>query len=301
MAIQLSARGLKLAASAAVAAIAMAPQSAHAASWSKTDAILGGAPSALAAILAQQHAVPAAARYVPQPASYSTLAVTPAIVRTYSEPEPGVESGQPDVFGSVAMRVGNTRLDSKWRRVEHARLAGSAEQFAASLKDSDVEQRLAAVNHYVNARVHFEEDIDQYGRSDVWSAANDTLRRGRGDCEDYAIAKLQMLRAEGIADRNLYLVIVRDLITRADHATLVVRAAGHMYVLDNGTDRLLDSDEIRDYRPVLTFASTGTWTHGYRLQSAPVVMAQADVPPAASAPQRSWSASLLAFNAGLRR
>ena len=301
MAIQLPARSLKLAASAAVAAIAMTPQTAHAASWSKTDAILGGAPSALAAILAKQQALPAPAAYVPQPASYSALTVTPAIVRTQSEPEPGVESGQPDVFGSVALRVGNTRLDSKWHRVEHARLTGPAEQFAASLKEQGVEDRLSAVNHYVNARVQFEEDIDQYGRSDVWSAANDTLRRGHGDCEDYAIAKLQMLRAAGIADRNLYLVIVRDLITRADHATLVVRAAGHMYVLDNGTDRLLDSDEIRDYRPVLTFASTGTWTHGYRVQSAPVVMARADVPPTEALPQRSWSASLLAFNAGLRR
>ena len=33
--------------------------------------------------------------------------------------------------------------------------------------------------------------------------------------------------------------------------------SGHMYVLDNGTDRLLDSESISDYRPVLTFAATG--------------------------------------------
>ena len=36
-------------------------------------------------------------------------------------------------------------------------------------------------------------------------------------------------------------MIVKDLVRRADHAVLVVRAGGHMYVLDNGTDRLLDA------------------------------------------------------------
>jgi predicted transglutaminase-like cysteine proteinase len=290
-----------------VAAIAMIPQAAAAqtSAWSKTDAILGGAPSALAAILAQQQASTPAPKFDLQPASYSTLPVVPAIVRTESAPEPGVESGRPDVFGSVALRVGATRLDAKWHRVERARLTGAPERFAESLRDRDLADRLAAVNRYVNERVSFEEDEAQYGRADVWSAANDTLRRGHGDCEDYAIAKLQMLRSAGLADRNLYLVIVRDLITRQDHATLVVRAAGHMYVLDNGTDRLIDSSEIHDYRPVLTFASTGTWTHGYRIDRAPVDMASNEVVPAPVAPaenaQRSWSASLLALSAGLSR
>jgi len=86
---------------------------------------------------------------------------------------------------------------------------------------------------------------------------------------------------------------------------LVARAAGHMYVLDNGTDRLLDSESVPDYRPILTFASTGTWTHGYRLQSAPVSVAANEAadrqPLAPAADQRSWSASLLAFNTGFSK
>jgi len=281
------------------------PAAAQASPWSKTDAILGGAPSALAAILAQQQVAPAAPKPELQPASYSTLPVVRAIVRSETAPEPGVDSGRPDVFGSVALPVGATRLDAKWHRVERARLTGAPERFAESLQDRDVADRLEAVNRYVNDRVSFEEDSRQYGRADVWSAANDTLRRGHGDCEDYAIAKLQMLRSAGLAERNLYLVIVRDLITRQDHATLVVRAAGHMYVLDNGTDRLIDSSEIHDYQPVLTFASTGTWTHGYRIDQPPVEMASREAVRAPVAPaentQRSWSASLLALSAGLSR
>jgi predicted transglutaminase-like cysteine proteinase len=303
-------QSIALQATAAVAAVLM-PVAAHAQSapisaarWSKAQAILGGAPSALQAILAQQNGE-APARAELQPASYTVPTVTRAILREPAVASEGVASGRPDVFGSVALKVGTTRLDARWHRVERAPLTGEAARYAHSLADLDPVERLEAVNRYVNRRVEFMDDSRQYGRADVWSAAADTLRRGRGDCEDYAIAKLQMLRRAGFADRNLYLVIVKDLISRADHAVLVVRAAGRMVVLDNGTERLLDTEEIHDYRPVLTFASTGTWTHGYRVNRAPVAIASVDeeikdVAPSA-ADQRSWSASLLAFNTGFNK
>ena len=93
----------------------------------------------------------------------------------------------------------------------------AAARFAQAQRGKDAFERLEAVNWYVNKRVRFVDDSRQFGRADVWSAAADTLRRGRGDCEDYAIAKLQMLRRAGFADRDLYLAIVKDLVTRADN------------------------------------------------------------------------------------
>lgn len=271
--------------------------------WSKTSAILGGAPSALQAILAQQKGQPATLAPV-QPASYSAPLLVRPVLRDEPDVSPGVLNGRPDVFGSVALKVGRTPLTARWRKVENAALGGAAGHYAQALKDEDKIARLAAVNRYVNHRVRFVDDERQYGRADVWAAAADTLSRGRGDCEDYAIAKYQMLRRAGIADRDLYLSIVRDLITRQDHAVLVVRAAGHMFVLDNGTDRLVDSETIRDYRPILTFAATGTWTHGYRVHATPVAIASADQPSSPVTPAedyRSRSASLLAFNTGFSR
>lgn len=45
-------------------------------------------------------------------------------------------------------------------------------------------------------------------------------------------------------------------------------------MLDNGTDRLIDSAMIRDYRPMLTFTAGQRFTHGYRRSLAPrVIMA----------------------------
>ena len=277
--------------------------------YSKAEAIIG-APSALEALLAQQSGKPVAAVPALRPASlnYSRPQAIAAVLRERPAVSPGVLNGRPDIFGSVALRIGRTPLDARWRPVAHSGVGATAGAYAASLRGKDAFERLQAVNWYVNKRVRFTDD-SQDGRRDVWSPASETLSRGRGDCEDYAIAKLQMLRRAGIADRDLYLVVVKDLARRADHAILVARANGHMYVLDNGTDQLLDTEEVRDYRPVITFAAAGaSWTHGYRVQRAPMNIASAkdaDLNPAAdtaaSQDQRSRNASLRAWSTGFNK
>ena len=271
---------------AAALAVALAPAPAIAQSFAaqpgwavgqaKTEAILG-APSRLAAILAQQQGLPAPRPIQPALLSYRTA--TYSVLREARGYSPGAASGRPDVFGSVALAVGRTSLDRRWRKVARRPVGGAHASYAASLRGRSELARVEAVNRYVNLRVRFVDDSRQYGRDDLWSAASETLRRGRGDCEDYAIAKLQMLRAAGFADRDLYLVVAKDLVRRSDHALLVVRAGGRMLVLDNGTDAILNADDAGDYRPVLTFAANGAWTHGYRRRLPPIAVAAATIAP----------------------
>src|SRR5947208_3370377 len=111
MARRLSKR-IGLALSVASTALVIAPQPAAAAtfgpvSWAKTDAIQGGAPSALEAILAQQGGQPALARAAWQPASFSLPQATSAGGDRLT-PSAAVLSGRPDIFGSVALRVDHT-------------------------------------------------------------------------------------------------------------------------------------------------------------------------------------------------
>src|SRR4051794_14542904 len=153
--------------------------------WSKSEAILG-APSALQAILAKQQAR-GLGRIAP--GSYAT----PPVVRAVLRADEGALSNRPDVFGTVALRVDHTRLDARWHAVERQKLAGAPARFATALRRDDSSEQLRLVNRFVNRRVHYVEDQRRFGRADVWSAANDTLRSGRGDCEDYAIAKYQLL------------------------------------------------------------------------------------------------------------
>ena len=238
-------------------------------SMTKTDAILGGSPSALAAITAQQGGRPLYSSYV-VPAGRGA-SIRSAVANHVRQP---ISGDRPDIFNSVALSIGRSPLDARWDRVSGAGIGGGAGAFAASLRDEHVLAKLEAVNGYVNARVRFQDDRIQFGVADRWLAPSDTLARGRGDCEDFALAKRAMLRAAGVPEADLYLVVLKDLSRRADHAVLVVRAAGRFLVLDNGTDRIVDSADVADYRPMLTFAANGrTYTHGYRREAPPVTYA----------------------------
>ena len=255
--------------------------------FTKTEAILGGAPSRLAAIMAAQSngrpvgitiaslAAPSAAPSLYRPAPFVLHAVQPLAIAPIS-------SDRPDVFNSVALPVSHTPLDARWGGVVRRGVTGSSAAFADSLAGRDQMSRIEAVNAYVNHKVRFVDDRPRFGVADRWSAASETLGSGRGDCEDYAIAKMALLRRAGFAERDLYLVVLKDLVRRADHAVLVVRSAGRFLVLDNGTDRVIDSSEIRDYRPILTFTAGRAFTHGYRRDPVqpPVTYAMAEQPVA---------------------
>ena len=254
------------------------------ASYGKAEAILGGAPSSLAAILASQ----GAARPTLTPASYGSP-YRPAVLTAARIAPPD----RPDVFGSVALPIAHASLERHWRKIGNRPIGAAAAAFVDTIDGLTDVERLDAVNRYVNARVEFTDDSRQFGAADLWLAAAETLRRGRGDCEDYAIAKLQMLRHAGFADKDLYLVILRDVSRRADHAVLVVRADDRLLVLDNGTNRIVDSDSVADYRPIMTFSGNRSWTHGYRRTvEAPVQLAEAS-PPATETATTAFAAAAL--------
>lgn len=245
---------------------------------SKTQAILGG-ESRLAAILAQQSGQPVAQAAAVSPAGYGA----PLLRAAMPIHRPAVSMDRPDVFNSVALPIDRTSLDRRWRKVAKVPAGAVPAAFNAGLAGRGPIEQLEAINRYVNSRVKFIDDIRQYGVADHWTTAADTLRRGRGDCEDYAIAKLQLLRRAGFAEKDLYLVILRDALRRADHAVLVARAEGRLLVLDNGTDRLIDSYEMPDYRPIVTFSGSRAWTHGYRREAPAMVLASNETKPAGTA------------------
>ncbi|UZW55464.1 transglutaminase-like cysteine peptidase [Sphingobium sp. JS3065] len=172
-------------------------------------------------------------------------------------------SGQPDVFGSVAMPISRTLLDGKWASVS-ATLPGKGVWSGVlnAARGSSSQQQVEVINSWVNRRLRF---VDDRQGGDNWASAARTLQSGAGDCEDYAIAKMKLLEAAGFDRRAMFLVIARDLVRQADHAVLAVRIGGELMILDNMTDRVLPSSSVGDYRPIMSFNAFGRWTHGYRV------------------------------------
>ena len=262
----------------AAAQSAASPYAVSASAVRKSEALLGTG-SKLAALMAQQGGTVL-------PAPPAALPVQPAELRSPWSGQPitiqraAITSGRPDVFGSVALAIDSTPLDPRWRAVADRPAEASAAGWAARLRHLPEAERIELVNRFVNGRIAFVDDDRQFGRPDVWQSAADSLRRGRGDCEDYAIAKLQLLRAAGFDERSLYLVILKDLVRRSDHAVLAVESGGRLLVLDNGTDRVTDSADITDYRPIFSYAAGRRWTHGYRRSAEPpMILAAAPLQP----------------------
>jgi predicted transglutaminase-like cysteine proteinase len=249
------------------------PQPPSVLAFARSEAIAGSFPGALEWIVAPQQGVapseaPAHLSALPEPSARPSLAlVTPQ--SSFTHAAQAVSPDRPDIFGSVALAVSRTPLDAQWRRASASRFdeAGPWSAMLVSIRSAPRADQLARVNAWVNAHIAFVEDRSQYGQNDHWATGVDSIRRGRGDCEDYALAKMQLLRAAGFSADDIYLSIVKDLVRRADHAVLVVRSEGRFLVLDNNTDRLVEAGANQDYRPVFTYSATQSWTHGYRRES----------------------------------
>lgn len=131
---------------------------------------------------------------------------------------------------------------------------------------ADERGRLRAVNDFFNRRIAFMDDIDARGLVDHWSSPVETLGRGSGDCEDYAIAKYFGLLALGLPARRLRLVYVRAQLggvggpTQA-HMVLAhyVEPAAEPTILDNLVPDLLPASARRDLTPVFSFNGEGLW------------------------------------------
>jgi predicted transglutaminase-like cysteine proteinase len=222
-----------------------------------------------------------------RPVADAGAQLQPAIYVREADPAPAPEqaapaSGDPNLFGSVALQVGGTPEDAKWMRARTFTPSAAAGPWAEVIQHArslPPLERLAAINAFVNRRIAYATPEAQYGVADYWATARESLASGRGNCTAYAIAKLELLRAAGVPAEDLYLVLVKDLVRRADHAIVAVRQDGRFLILDSGADAVLSQADVSDYRPILTYGYGRTWIHGYRQAPRPVIVAATEPSP----------------------
>jgi predicted transglutaminase-like cysteine proteinase len=135
-----------------------------------------------------------------------------------------------------------------------------------SLTRADDATRLDALNRFFNSRIVFADDLQVWHSEDYWASPLETLQQGRGDCEDYAIAKYFSLIAAGIPAAQLRLVYVRLQIGGAGgpsqaHMVLAyyARAEAEPLILDNLVGEIRPASRRPDLTPVFSFNSEGLW------------------------------------------
>jgi predicted transglutaminase-like cysteine proteinase len=179
-------------------------------------------------------------------------------------------------FGLSTFRAPEGLLWVKWRDIEQHLQAEAkdiarckadrnncsppARQFLALVEDAQARTgraRIEAVNRAVNAALRYISDLAQHGVADRWTAPLVTLAAGRGDCEDYAIAKYAILRAAGVPSDDLRLLLVHDRAVRQDHAVLAVRDNGRWLVLDNRHLMLGETETLWHFTPLFALDHAG--------------------------------------------
>lgn len=124
--------------------------------------------------------------------------------------------------------------------------------------------QLRGVNQFFNQRVTWQTDIAIYGISDFWATPAETLGEGKGDCEDFTIAKYVSLRHLGIPSEQLrltYVKLQRPAGRSQAHMVLAwYKEPGAIpLILDNANPRVLPATERRDLKPIFSFNSDALW------------------------------------------
>jgi predicted transglutaminase-like cysteine proteinase len=121
-------------------------------------------------------------------------------------------------------------------------------------------EKIAKVNKMVN-RVSYRSDKKQYGISDYWASPLEFFENGKGDCEDYGIAKYFALRALGVASSNMRLIIAKDDKINDFHAVLSVKVGPQFYILDNRTNRIKADSTLKNLRPIYALNESQWWLY----------------------------------------
>jgi predicted transglutaminase-like cysteine proteinase len=165
-------------------------------------------------------------------------------------------------LGTDRIRITRTSFDGAWARVATQKL--SAGDFARTVGQAPQDRLslLAKVNGWVNRNIVYTKDTVLSAQNDYWADAPSTLRSRKGDCEDYAILKMQLLASAGVNEEDMMLTLVRDTLRRNDHAVLLVRYESGWLMLDMASDSLPSASVGYGYMPLISFSANARFIHG---------------------------------------
>lgn len=140
------------------------------------------------------------------------------------------------------------------------------EQAMAGVVGKDEASQLKVVNDFFNRRIAYREDIDNWGQLDYWASPLESLGKGAGDCEDYAIGKYFTLTSLGVPHAKLRMVYVRASIAGAPNGFVAHMVLAYYptpeaepLVLDNLQPGIRLASERSDLSPVFSFNAEGLW------------------------------------------
>ena len=123
----------------------------------------------------------------------------------------------------------------------------------------ELRAKIETVNSLVN-RYPYTPSAANWSDPNYWETPFEFLARS-GQCQDYAIAKFMLLRAAGVPNELLRVVVLRDRRLGLDHAVTVAYVDGEALMLDNQIPDVVPASGIHHYQPYYSINETGWWLH----------------------------------------
>ncbi|WP_295748837.1 transglutaminase-like cysteine peptidase [Undibacterium sp.] len=176
------------------------------------------------------------------------------------------------VLSSLVLIPGNA-LDLGRIQASLKNLGGNQQVFVEwsavmqSYGEATIETKLQKVNEFFNRKILYTDDLEVWGQSDYWATPMESLAKGKGDCEDYVIAKYFTLRNMNIPDKQLRLIYVKARIggpasnVQQAHMVLAYYASGEAepLILDNLISEIRPASRRSDLFPVFSFNGQGVF------------------------------------------
>lgn len=159
------------------------------------------------------------------------------------------ERAQPTFKGEV-MNVSNKAIAKQWQKLYQTIQV-------KSLQGDSFKAKLEIVNGFFN-QWPYQPDSKNWHKEDYWTTPREFILNS-GDCEDYAIVKYFALRALGVSDTNMAVVIVDDLTNYITHAVLVASDGRDFYTLDNATNLIYRNSAHSEYAPHFFMNEQTVW------------------------------------------
>ncbi|MBF0125921.1 MAG: transglutaminase-like cysteine peptidase [Magnetococcales bacterium] len=144
-----------------------------------------------------------------------------------------------------------------------------------ALQELPMVAKLRAAQELVNQRIAYQNDPDN-----IWKPPFDAYRSG-GDCEDYAIAKLLLLRESGFPENRMRMITLAPQgQNRIYHVILVAQWQDKIFILDSPKrtpdGQVVVLDQYRDANRPVVWAG---WSGGSLAKSAGVGVGSKDALP----------------------
>jgi predicted transglutaminase-like cysteine proteinase len=184
----------------------------------------------------------------------------------------------PNMLGTNTVALRANRFTGSWAHaMQDASRSPLLQRMVAPARGLTPMQQIAYVQSRVSNNIRWISDATEWGQHDYWATATETLARGAGDMEDRAIVKMHALRALGFNPNDLFLTMARDQVG-GPITVLVARLNGRFLVLDDtGGAPFPVENRRKEFRPLLSFGTTGVWAHTAKALAAPVRTASASL------------------------